>query len=157
MKKKRITALLLMIALLVSMFPTTAMAAINADDTAYYREGAVIIGGDGGTYQFPKSEQGYIKIRYIDLATGKWKVYDRQYEHGNPKRTYVLKQGDTSYRGYCIEHGMWVDTSRKLTANEQHDAIYAGLSDEAVANLQLALFYGYQTGDDESDLFSQGF
>jgi len=157
MKKKRITALLLMIALLVSMFPTTAIAAIDPDDTAYYREGAVIIGGDGGTYQFPKSEQGYIKIRYIDLATGKWKVYDRQYEHGNPKRTYVLKQGDTSYRGYCIEHGMWVDTSRKLTANEQHDAIYAGLSDEAVANLQLALFYGYQTGDDENDLFSQGF
>ena len=157
MKKKRITALLLMFALLVSMFPTTAMAAIDADDTAYYREGAVIIGGDGGTYQFPKSEQGYIKIRYIDLATGKWKVYDRQYEHGNPKRTYVLKQGDTSYRGYCIEHGVWVDTSRKLTANEQHDAIYAGLSDEAAANLQLALFYGYQTGDDVNDLFSQGF
>ena len=95
MKKKRITALLLMIKLLVSMFPTTAMAAIDPDDTAYYREGAVIIGGDGGTYQFPKSEQGYIKIRYIDLATGKWKVYDRQYEHGNPKRTYVLKQLQT--------------------------------------------------------------
>ena len=99
------------------------------------------------------AEQGYIKIRYIDLATGKWKVYDRQYEHGNPKRTYVLKQGDTSYRGYCIEHGVGVDTGRKLTANEQHDAIYAGLSDEAVVNLQLALFYGYQSGDDVNDLY----
>lgn len=157
MTMKRITAVLLMLALLVSMFPASAFAAINPDETAYYREGSVIIGGDGGTYQFPASEQGYIKIRYIDLATGKWKVYDEQYEHGNPKRTYVLKQGDTSYRGYCIEHGVGVDTGRKLTANEQHDAIYAGLSDEAVVNLQLALFYGYQSGDDVNDLYSQGF
>ena len=157
MTKKRITAVLLMLALLVSMFPTSAFAAINPDETAYYREGSVIIGGDGGTYQFPASEQGYIKIRYIDLATGKWKVYDGQYEHGNPKRTYVLKQGDTSYRGYCIEHGVSVDTGRKLTANEQHEAIYAGLSDEAAVNLQLALFYGYQSGDDVNDLYSQGF
>ncbi len=154
---KQFTAVLLMIVLLVTMVPGTALAAINPDVSATYSEGAVLIGGDGDTYQFPKSEQGYIKIRYIDLATGKWKVFDGQYESGEPKRSYVIQQNGSSYRGYCVEHGVHVDSSKKLTATEQHDAIYAGLSKEAVTNLQLALFYGYQSGDDISDLFDQGF
>ncbi len=154
---KQFTAVLLMIVLLVTMVPWTAFAAIDPDASATYSEGAVLIGGDGDTYQFPKSEQGYIKIRYIDLSTGKWKVFDGQYESGAPKRSYVIQQNGSSYRGYCVEHGVHVDSGKKLTANEQHDAIYAGLSDESIVNLQLALFYGYQSGDDIGDLFDQGF
>ncbi len=157
MTMKRITAVLLMIALLITMMPSTALAAIDPGASATYSEGAVLIGGDGGTYQFPKSEQGYIKIRYIDLATGKWKVFDGQYESGEPKRSYVIQQNGSSYRGYCVEHGVHVDSGKKLTANEQHDAIYAGLSNEAIVNLQLALFYGYQSGDSINDLYNQGF
>jgi len=157
MKVKQFTAVLLMIVLLITMVPWTAFAAIDPGASAAYSEGAVLIGGDGETYQFPKSEQGYIKIRYIDLATGKWKVFDGQYESGEPKRSYVIQQNGSSYRGYCVEHGVHVDSSKKLTANEQHDAIYAGLSDASIVNLQLALFYGYQSGDDIGDLFDQGF
>ena len=103
------------------------------------------------------AEQGYIKIRYIDLATGVWRVFDGQYEYGEPKRSYVIQQNGSSYRGYCVEHGVHVDSGKKLTANEQHDAIYAGLSNEAIVNLQLALFYGYQSGDSINDLYDQGF
>ncbi len=157
MTTKRLTSVLLMMVLLVTMIPGAAFAAIDPNVPATYSEGAVLIGGDGDTYQFPKSEQGYIKIRYIDLATGKWKVFDGQYESGEPKRSYVIQQNGSSYRGYCVEHGVRVDSGKKLTANEQHNAIYAGLSNEAVVNLQLALFYGYQSGDAISDLYDQGF
>lgn len=157
MRRKQWIAVLLTIALLVGMVPGMAFAAPDPDRSATYREGAVLVGGDGQTYQFPKSEQGYIRIRYIDLATGKWKYFDGQYESGDPKRSYVIEQNGTSYRGYCVEHGVHVDSSKKLTASEQHNAIYAGLSNEMVVNLQLALFYGYQSGDSISDLYEQGF
>lgn len=157
MRRKKLTACMVIAALLVSMMPQSVFAAVNPQEPATYAEGAVLKGSDGETYQFPPSEQGYIKIRYIDTATGKWKVFDGQYESGEPKRTYVIRQNGESYRGYCIEHGVRVDGTKRLTAEEQSELIYAGLSQRELVNLQLALFYGYQSGDTQEDLYQQGF
>ena len=157
MSMKKVTAFLLAAVLLATMIPHAAFAAVNPNQPATYAEGAVLRGSDGETYQFPLSEQGYIKIRYIDTATGKWKVFDGQYESGEPKRTYVIQQNGEAYRGYCIEHGVKVDGTKSLTAEEQSELIYGGLSQRELVNLQLALFYGYQSGDTQKDLYEQGF
>jgi len=157
---RKTAAVLLSLLLTAAMLPTCSFAAAEPEKSAapaVYREGAVLRGGDGQTYQFPKSEQGHIPIWYVDTSTGQEKVFEGQYESGEPKRTYVIQQNGQSFRGYCVEHGVRVDTSKPLTASDRADLIYAGLSAAQQTNLKLALYYGYQSGDTAADLMDQGF
>ncbi len=154
MKKfKKLAAVILSVAMLVTMIPTTAFAASNLTGT--FDEGTIVKSSDGGTYQFSKAEAGVISIYYYDTASRSVKVFNGQLDSTDPKRTYTITTDSGTYRGYCVEHGVHTDGSKnmKTLKNEEVDQIiYAGLSNQAKLNLELALLYGYQFGDSISRL-----
>lgn len=148
-KLKQWMAVVLSIVMLAVMMPQAAFASTKL--SGKFVQGAVRRSSDGSTYQFSKSEAGYISIYYYSTATGKVETFSGQYDGTEPKRSYLIKSDDgTTYKGYCVEHGMATNEDRKLSAlseNEVERLIYTGLSKKAKQNLELALLYGYQDGD----------
>ena len=148
-KLKQWMAVVLSIVMLAVMMPQAAFASTKL--SGKFVQGAVRRSSDGSTYQFSKSEAGYISIYYYSTATGKVETFSGQYDGTEPKRSYLIKSDDgTTYKGYCVEHGVATNEDRKLSTlseNEVERLIYTGLSKKAKQNLELALLYGYQDGD----------
>ncbi|MCI8608529.1 MAG: Cys-Gln thioester bond-forming surface protein [Firmicutes bacterium] len=128
---------------------------VFAGSVVTFSEGAKLIGSDGKTYQFSKSEAGTISIYYYNTRSKQIEVFGGQVDNTEPKRSYVVTGTEGSYRGYCVEHGVRTDGTKKMTSYTQEEIerlLYSGLSSIEEKNLQLALFYGYQSGDGISKL-----
>lgn len=154
---KKAGAILIVCIMLVTLFPASAFAALSANRSAEYRDGGVLRDAYGKTYQF--DHKFLIEVRQYNNA-GDWWTIILDNEDTNPKRSFVIRQGGTSYRGYCIEHGIYTGDNVKLTGTKDPKDVksfYRGLKDHQRDNIELALFYGWQSGRKIDDTKDTGF
>ena len=154
---KKVGAILMVCIMLVTLFPASAFAALSANRSAEYRDGGVLRDAYGKTYQF--DHKFLIEVRQYNNA-GDWWTIILDNEDTNPKRSFVIRQGGTSYRGYCIEHGIYTGDNVKLTGTKDPKDVksfYRGLKDHQRDNIELALFYGWQSGRKIDDTKDTGF
>ena len=122
------------------------MRTLTASRSAEYRDGGVLRDADGKTYQF--DHKFLIEVRQYNNGGG-YRTIILDNEDTTPKRSFVIKQGGTSYRGYCIEHGIRTGDSLKMKGTKDPSDVksfYKGLKDHQRDNIELALFYGWQSG-----------
>lgn len=154
---KKAGAILIVCIMLATLFPASAFAALSENRSAEYRDGGVLRDAYGKTYQF--DHKFLIEVRQYNNA-GDWWTIILDNEDTNPKRSFVIRQGGTSYRGYCIEHGIYTGDNVKLTGTKDPKDVksfYRGLKDHQRDNIELALFYGWQSGRKINDTKDTGF
>ncbi len=151
MRKRKLISMLLVIAMILSVFTQSALAAPSANRPAVWDEGSVLTTTDGDTYRFPSSCLGWHQIYWYDHA-GKKHTGTAQ-ELASAKRSYIIKQGGEQTRGYCIEHGVIAESGKQyLPESKDENQIFRGMSEAMRENIQSALLFGCQTGDSYSDL-----
>lgn len=151
MKRRKEISLLLVIAMILSVFSQSALAAPNGSRPAVWDEGSVLATTDGDTYRFPSSCLGWHQIYWYD-NTGKKHTGTAQ-ELASAKRSYIIKQSSEQTRGYCIEHGVIAESGKQYTASKRDgNEIFQGMSETMRENIESALLFGCQTGDSYSDL-----
>ena len=91
MRKRKLISMLLVIAMILSVFTQSALAAPSANRPAVWDEGSVLATTDGDTYRFPSSCLGWHQIYWYDHA-GKKHTGTAQ-ELASAKRSYIIKQG----------------------------------------------------------------
>lgn len=154
---KKAGAILMVCIMLVTMFPASAFADLTASRSAEYRDGGVLRDADGKTYQF--DHKFLLEVRQYNNGGG-YRTIILDNEDTTPKRSFVIKQGGTSYRGYCIEHGIRTGDSLKMKGTKDPSDVksfYKGLKDHQRDNIELALFYGWQSGRKIDDTKDTGF
>ena len=154
---KRAGAILMVCIMIVTLFPASAFADLTASRSAEYRDGTVLRDADGRTYQF--TQQFLIEVRQYNNA-GRYQTIILNNEDTNPKRSFIIRQGGTSYRGYCIEHGIRTGKTVRLTGTKDPSDVksyYRSLESYQRENIELALFYGWQSGRKIDDTKDTGF
>ncbi len=158
MSLRKTLSLLLIFIMFAAMLPMQAFADLSSSRTAKFREGGVLYDAYGKTYHFDK--QYYIQVYQYNSDGSRRKII-LDNENTSPKRAFLIVQGGTTYRGYCIEHGVYTDETLNMKALSQEGSIsfYKGLDRAQQKNIQLALLYGWQSGKDITDtndtLFTQ--
>lgn len=158
MNLRKALSLLLVCIMLATMLPMQAFADLSSSRTAKFREGGVLYDAYGKTYHFDR--QYYIQVYQYNSDGSRRKII-LDNENTSPKRSFLIAQGGESYRGYCIEHGVYTDETLNMKALSQEGSIsfYKGLDRAQRKNIQLALLYGWQSGKDITDtkdtLFTQ--
>ena len=154
---KKAGAILMVCIMLVTLFPASAFADLTASRSAEYRDGGVLRDADGRTYQF--TQQFLIEVRQYNNA-GRYQTIILNNEDTNPKRSFIIRQGGTSYRGYCIEHGIRTGKTVRLTGTKDPSDVksyYRSLESHQRDNIELALYYGWQSGRNINDDRDTGF
>lgn len=154
---KRAGAILMVCIMIVTLFPASAFADLTASRSAEYRDGTVLRDADGRTYQF--TQQFLIEVRQYNNA-GRYQTIILNNEDTNPKRSFIIRQGGTSYRGYCIEHGIRTGKTVRLTGTKDPSDVksyYRSLEPYQRENIELALYYGWQSGRSINDDKDTGF
>ena len=154
---KKAGAILMVCIMLVTLFPASAFADLTASRSAEYRDGGVLRDANGKTYQF--TQKFLLEVRQYNNGGG-YRTIILDNEDTTPKRSFVIKQGGTSYRGYCIEHGIRTGDSLKMKGTKDPSDVksfYKGLKDHQKENIELALFYGWQSGRKINDTKDTGF
>ena len=154
---KKAGAILMVCIMLVTLFPASAFADLTASRSAEYRDGGVLRDADGKTYQF--TQQFLIEVRQYNNA-GRYQTIILNNEDTNPKRSFIIRQGGTSYRGYCIEHGIRTGKTVRLTGTKDPSDVksyYRSLESHQRDNIELALYYGWQSGRNINDDRDTGF
>ena len=144
-------AILMVCAMLITLFPASAFAALTTSKSAEYKDGTVLKDDYGKTYQF--DHKFLLEVRQYNNGGG-YRTIILDNEDTTPKRSFVIKQNGTSYRGYCIEHGIRTGDSVKMKGTKDPSDVksyYKGLKDHQKENIELALFYGWQSGRDIND------
>ena len=154
MKKmlKKAGAMLMVCVMLITLFPASAFAALTTSKSAEYKDGTVLKDAYGKTYQF--TQQFMLEVRQYNNSGG-YRTIILDNEDTTPKRSFVIKQSGTTYRGYCIEHGIRTGDSVKMKGTKDPSDVksyYKGLKDHQRDNIELALFYGWQSGRDINDM-----
>ena len=158
MSLRKSLSLLLICIMLAAMLPAQAFADLSSSRTAKFREGGILYDAYGKSYCYDK--QYYIQVYQYNSDGSKRKII-LDNENTSPKRSFLISQGGTSYRGYCIEHGVYSDETLNMKAlsGEGNISFYNGLSKAQQKNIQLALLYGWQSGrsitDTEDTLFKE--
>ena len=88
MRKRKLISMLLVFAMISSVFTQSALAAPNASRPAVWDEGSVLTTTDGDTYRFPSSCLGWHQIYWYDNA-GKKDVATAQ-ELASEMRSYII-------------------------------------------------------------------
>lgn len=154
---KKAGAILIVCIMLVTLFPASAFADLTASRSAEYRDGGVLRDADGKTYQF--TQKFLLEVRQYNNGGG-YRTIILDNEDTTPKRSFVIKQGGTSYRGYCIEHGIRTGDSLKMKGTKDPGDVksfYKGLKEHQKDNIELALFYGWQSGRKINNTKDTGF
>lgn len=154
---KRAGAILMVCIMIVTLFPASVFADLTASRSAEYRDGTVLRDADGRTYQF--TQQFLIEVRQYNNA-GHYQTIILNNEDTNPKRSFIIRQGGTSYRGYCIEHGIRTGKTVRLTGTKDPSDVksyYRSLEPYQRENIELALYYGWQSGRSINDDRDTGF
>lgn len=158
---KRIWLILLITSLLITMMPLTLL---SGDSIAYgaavgtFRYGSAIRDSKGNTYNWKKSQMA---PAYWWDAKGN-RVADKAatFESSTAGiEKYLIRTGSKTITGYCIAHGIRVDTTTNLTGKQSledwaHTGAYPKSSQKGI---EYALIYGYQPGRHISDLADMGF
>ena len=137
MKKmlKKAGAMLMVCVMLITLFPTSAFAALTTSKSAEYKDGGVLEDAYGKTYQF--TQQFMLEVRQYNNGGG-YRTIILDNEDTTPKRSFVIKQGGTSYRGYCIEHGIRTGDSLKMKGTKDPSEVksyYKGINDHHRDNI----------------------
>ena len=150
MSLRKTLSLLLICIMLAAMLPVQAFADLNSSQTAKFKEGGVLYDAYGRTYHYDR--QYYIQVYQYNSDGSRRKII-LDNENTSPKRSFLITQGGSSYRGYCIEHGVYSDETLNMKAltGEGSISFYKGLSKSQQKNIQLALLYGWQSGKSITD------
>ena len=158
MSLRKSLSLLLICIMLATMLPVQVFADLSSSRTAKFREGGILYDAYGKAYRYDK--QYYIQVYQYNSDGSKRKII-LDNENTSPKRSFLISQGGVSYRGYCIEHGVYSDETLNMKAltGEGNISFYNGLGKAQQRNIQLALLYGWQSGksitDKEDTLFTE--
>ena len=147
---KKAGAILMVCIMLVTLFPASAFAALNSNRSARYDDGGILRDANGRTYQY--NQQFRIQVyQYRNDGTHQKIVLNN--ENQTPRHSIVIKQGGKSYRGYCIEHGVYSSDQNTMTGMTGRGQIpfYTGLSDSQQKNIKATLLYGWSSGKDIYD------
>ena len=136
--------------MLAAMLPVQAFADLNSSQTAKFKEGGVLYDAYGRTYHYDR--QYNIQV-YQYNSDGSKRIIILNNENTSPKRSFLMMQKGKSYRGYCIEHGVYNNETLNMKAlsKEGNISFYKGLRKSQQRNIQLALLYGWQSGKNITD------
>ena len=150
-------AILMVCVMLITLFPASTFAALTTSKSAEYKDGAVLRDAYGKTYQY--SQKFLIEVRQYNNAGG-YRTIILDNEDTTPKRSFIISQGGKTYRGYCIEHGIYTGNSVKMTGTKDPSDVksfYRSLEAHQRKNIELALFYGWQSGRSINSKEDSGF
>ena len=127
MSLRKTLSLLLICIMLAAMLPAQAFADLNSSQTAKFKEGGVLYDAYGRTYHYDR--QYNIQVYQYNSDGSRRKII-LDNENTSPKRSFLITQGGSSYRGYCIEHGVYSDETLNMKAltGEGSISFYKGLS-----------------------------
>lgn len=150
MSLRKTLSLLLICIMLAAMLPAQVFADLNSSQTAKFKEGGVLYDAYGRTYHYDR--QYNIQV-YQYNSDGSKRIIILNNENTSPKRSFLMMQKGKSYRGYCIEHGVYNNETLNMKAlsKEGNISFYKGLRKSQQRNIQLALLYGWQSGKNITD------
>ena len=148
---RKIVALLMAFAMILTYFPMQTFAASNEWTHAYFRNGSVLEGSDGRAYY--NDSRRYSNRWY----TTKWNIDDNCYAQQGPRHAYSLKNRRTgqTYRAYCLEQDVKNPNSGNTlyTADQLQDIQFLKhLTKEQKKGIEFALLYGKQPDVSTSDM-----
>ena len=158
---KKIWLILLITTLLLTMMPLTLL---TGNGIAYgatvgtFRYGSAIRDAAGKTYNWKKSQMA--PAYWWDARGNRIADQAATYESSTAGiEKYTIKTGSKTMIGYCIAHGIRVDTTTNLSGKQglsgwTHTGAYPQSSKRGI---EYALIYGYQPGRHISDLNDNGF
>jgi len=154
--KRTISMLMIfvMTVMTAAALPVTGEKAWAAEKSGLYEGQAATFGygsafktSDGDTYQFTGADQNWMQIYCYNYQK------DESYTGGareltGPLKRYRIRTSQDSFVGYCIEHGVMVNSSLQLeSSSNRNSVITRGLGEATMQNIKLCLFYGRQNGD----------
>lgn len=157
-KIKRIWTILMITALLITMIPLSRDGTAYAASTGTFHYGSIIRDAKGKAYSWKKSQMA--PAYWWDANGNRIKDEAATYESSTAgMERYTIDVGGKTIAGYCIAHGIRVDTTTRLTSKKDldkwtHTGAYPASSK---AGITYALVYGYQEGRHISDLADNGF
>ena len=104
MSLRKTLSLLLICIMLAAMLPAQVFADLNSSQTAKFKEGGVLYDAYGRTYHYDR--QYNIQV-YQYNSDGSKRIIILNNENTSPKRSFLMMQKGKSYRGYCIEQGVY--------------------------------------------------
>ena len=158
---KRIWLILLITALMVTAMP---LSLLSGEGISYgatvgtFRYGSAIRDAKGNTYSWKKSQMA--PAYWWDAKGNKVADHAATYESSTAGiEKYMIRTEGKTRTGYCIAHGIRVDTTTNLTGKQSLEswAHTGGYPKSSQDGIQYSLIYGYQPGRHLSDLINMGF
>ncbi len=159
MVMKRSCVVLLIAAMLVTMLPLASTdSSVYAASVGTFNYGRTITDAKGKAYSWKRS---MMAPAYWWDAEGR-RIADKAatYESSTAGlERYTIRTGGKTVTGYCVAHGIRVDTSTRLKSVDDlskwtHTGAYPYSSRQGI---KYTLIYGYQDGRHISDLANNGF
>lgn len=158
---KRICLILLISVLLFTMMPLSPLSdhsAVYGATVGTFRYGSPIKDAKGKVYNWKKSQMApaYWWDAQGNKVTDKAATYESS-TAGIEK--YMIKTGSKTIAGYCIAHGIRVDTTTNLSGKQSLEswAHTGGYPKSSQHGIEYSLIYGYQPGRHVDDLAKTGF
>ncbi|MGN0659562.1 MAG: VaFE repeat-containing surface-anchored protein [Emergencia sp.] len=156
---KRIGSVFLITALIITMMPFTSFTEeAYAATKGTFHYGSVVKDANGKAYHWAKSMWG--PAYWWDANGNRIKDTAATYESEDAgMERYTIKTDSGTIVGYCIAHGIRVDTTTRLSAKQSleswaHTDAYPESSKKGI---ELALAYGWQDGRGITTLINNGF
>lgn len=151
---RRIMVLLLAFTVLATYMPQAALPAYAATKASVY-DGKTLKGFDGKPYYPNQKGGGYYYAKFSNKE-GTGFVY-RLARATSAKKTIVVKTGKSSYQGYCLEHGAWMNagaTGYSADSQKELDKLLwmRPYSEKTLQGMRLAMLFGKQPGHTNKDV-----
>lgn len=129
----------------------------NMNKPAYFRYSEKLMDKDNNPYQYPSSEMKAMQIHVVnfnDLSLYLASAVERQY-----LEKYRIRQDGKDYVAYCLEHGVIVNETMKLSSADDgksyiERAYNASNKYYVMENMGLCLFYGRRDNSSIYDLLN---
>ena len=156
---KRFCIVFLIVILLMTMMPV-----LNGMDTVYgatigtFHYGSKVVDAKGRCYHWKKSMSA--PAYWWDADGNRIIDHAATFESADAgMERYQIKTGGRTINGYCVAHGIRVDTTTRLSAEDSLEdwAHTASYPESSRKGIEYALAYGYQDGRGIKKLESKGF
>lgn len=150
--------LLMAVVMLAAYMPQQAFQTYAATKASVY-DGRTLKGSDGKSY-YPNNKGGGYYYAKFSNAKGDGFVY-RLARATSAKKTIVVDSGKSTYAGYCLEHGAWLNAGATGYSAEKQEELeklrwMKPYSNSTLQGIRLALLFGKQPGHTQKDVPVEG-
>ncbi|MGF6376701.1 hypothetical protein M2140_001779 [Clostridiales Family XIII bacterium PM5-7] len=154
---RRFMVILIAIAVVFTYMPQELYTYAASKASVY--DGRTLKGSDGKPYYPNQKDDGYYWAKFSNKA-GSGFVY-RKARATSAKKLIMVNNGKTTYQGYCLEHGAWMNAGATGYSAEEQESLMEmkwmdPYSEDALKGMRLALLFGKQPGMTAKDVPVEG-